>query len=97
MAFFARGEPLANSGPASLGADIKQGASEAGETLKEGAVVYFALERKELIRPEEASFAGETAFRFGHILIRDAAYQGIPKAERADLHERFGAWLQRAA
>ena len=29
-----------------------------------------------------------------HILIRDAAYQGIPKAERAELHERLADWLE---
>src|SRR5262249_41755538 len=31
-------------------------------------------------------------------LIRDAAYEGIPKAIRAELHERYAGWLdQRAA
>ena len=39
---------------------------------------------------------GEDAFRFRHILIRDAAYDGMPKEARADLHERFAAWLERA-
>ena len=32
---------------------------------------------------------GEEAFRFRHILIRDAAYQAIPKERRAQLHETF--------
>ena len=27
------------------------------------------------------------------MLIRDAAYERIPKAQRADLHERFAGWL----
>ena len=56
-----------------------------------------ALLRRELIRPDHPSFAGEEAFRFRHVLIRDAAYDAMPKEVRADLHERFGAWLQRAA
>ena len=30
----------------------------------------------------------EEGFRFHHALIRDAAYEGIPKGARADLHER---------
>ena len=49
-----------------------------------------ALVDKELIRPHEA--IGDT-FRFRHMLIRDAAYDRIPKAQRADLHERFAGWL----
>ena len=51
----------------------------------------LALARKELIRPDRAEFAGEDAFRFRHLLIRDAAYQAMPKEQRADLHERFAA------
>jgi tetratricopeptide (TPR) repeat protein len=54
----------------------------------------LALTRKELIRPDRATFAGEDAFRFRHLLIRDAAYQGLPKESRARLHEAFAAWLQ---
>ncbi len=49
-----------------------------------------ALVRKELIRPHEAI---DDTFRFRHILIRDAAYERIPKSHRADLHERFAGWL----
>ncbi len=49
-----------------------------------------ALVRKDLIRPHEAI---DDTFRFRHILIRDAAYERIPKAQRADLHERFAGWL----
>jgi len=57
----------------------------------------LALARKELIRPDRAEFAGEDAFRFRHLLIRDAAYQAMPKEQRADLHERFADWLEDAA
>jgi class 3 adenylate cyclase/tetratricopeptide (TPR) repeat protein len=57
----------------------------------------LALARKELIRPDRAEFAGEDAFRFRHLLIRDAAYQAMPKEQRADLHERFAVWLGQAA
>jgi predicted ATPase/class 3 adenylate cyclase len=55
------------------------------------------LERKELIRPDEASFAGQDAYRFQHILIRDAAYHGLLKRTRAELHERFVDWLEQIA
>jgi class 3 adenylate cyclase/tetratricopeptide (TPR) repeat protein len=57
----------------------------------------LALARKELIRPDRAEFAGEDAFRFRHLLIRDAAYQAMPKEQRADLHERFASWLEGVA
>jgi tetratricopeptide (TPR) repeat protein len=53
-----------------------------------------ALVRRDLIRPDPAVFAGDDGFRFRHLLIRDAAYDALPKAVRADLHERFAGWLQ---
>ncbi len=56
-----------------------------------------ALERRQLIEPDEGRFAGEATFSFKHILVRDVAYQGILKELRADLHERFADWLQREA
>ena len=52
------------------------------------------LIRKELIRPHPPSLQDDEAFRFRHLLIRDAAYDGLPKATRADLHERFATWLE---
>jgi class 3 adenylate cyclase/tetratricopeptide (TPR) repeat protein len=65
--------------------------------LQEGrdgsARLVQALVRKELVRPERSTFPGEEAFRFRHILIRDAAYESIPKETRAALHEQFAGWL----
>jgi class 3 adenylate cyclase/tetratricopeptide (TPR) repeat protein len=55
----------------------------------------ISLSRKEFIQPDQALFAGDDGFRFGHILIRDAAYEAVPKQLRADLHERFALWLER--
>jgi class 3 adenylate cyclase/tetratricopeptide (TPR) repeat protein len=54
----------------------------------------MALVRKELVRPDRAQLPGDDAFRFRHLLIRDAAYDALPKATRAELHERFAAWLE---
>jgi class 3 adenylate cyclase/tetratricopeptide (TPR) repeat protein len=48
------------------------------------------LIRKDLIRPVDAA---EDTLRFRHQLIRDGAYEAIPKELRADLHERFANWL----
>jgi class 3 adenylate cyclase/tetratricopeptide (TPR) repeat protein len=53
-----------------------------------------ALVRKQLVRPDTPQFEGEEAYRFRHLLIRDAAYDSLPKAVRADLHERFADWLE---
>jgi class 3 adenylate cyclase len=51
------------------------------------------LLRRDLIRPDVSDVAGEEAFRFHHVLLRDAAYQMLPKEARAGLHERFAEWL----
>jgi len=40
---------------------------------------------------------GPITFRFGHALIRIAAYQSIAREDRAALHERFAEWLARTA
>jgi tetratricopeptide (TPR) repeat protein len=56
-----------------------------------------ALVRKELIRPDTATLPGEDAFRFRNLLIRDAAYDALPKETRAALHERFADWIEGAA
>ena len=56
-----------------------------------------SLVRKDLIRPHPASLQGDDAFRFRHLLVRDAAYDGLPKATRARLHERFASWLENNA
>ncbi len=53
-----------------------------------------ALVRKDLIRPHaDHLFPGDT-YRFRHVLIRDAAYEALPKSERAELHERLVRWLE---
>ena len=84
---------------------LERGAIE-GEIFHRGAVQALAPEetqvtprlaalvRKELIRPDRPQLAGEDGFRFRHLLIRDAAYDALPKATRADLHERFASWLE---
>ena len=53
-----------------------------------------ALVRKELVRPERSQLPESDAYRFRHLLIRDAAYDALPKSARAELHERFARWLE---
>ena len=84
---------------------LERGAIE-GEIFHRGAVQALAPEesqvtsrlaalvRKEFIKPNPPQLLGEDAFRFRHILIRDAAYEALPKATRAALHEGFASWLE---
>jgi class 3 adenylate cyclase/tetratricopeptide (TPR) repeat protein len=53
-----------------------------------------SLVRKELIRQERVGVGAEDAYRFRHVLIRNAAYDALPKQIRAELHERFADWLE---
>ncbi|MGN6380695.1 MAG: AAA family ATPase [Gaiellales bacterium] len=83
---------------------LERGAVE-GQVFHRGAVEALApdeervsqrllgLVRKELVRPDQAQIPGDDAYRFRHLLIRDAAYDSLPKAVRGELHERFAAWL----
>jgi class 3 adenylate cyclase len=82
-------------------------ASIEGQVFHRGAVIelsepqhrddvgsdLMALTGKGFVQAAEAAFADEAAFRFRHILIRDAAYAAVPKKLRAELHERFAEWL----
>jgi serine/threonine protein kinase/tetratricopeptide (TPR) repeat protein len=52
-----------------------------------------SLVRKELIRPHQPTKDAD-AFRFRHLLIRDAAYDALSEETRARLHERFASWLE---
>jgi predicted ATPase len=51
------------------------------------------LDRKQFVHPLAAS-GEDPAFRFHHILVRDAAYQSLLKRARATLHERFVDWAE---
>jgi class 3 adenylate cyclase/tetratricopeptide (TPR) repeat protein len=76
-----------------------------GELFHRGAVQALApeetqitprlavLTRKDLIRPDRAQLTGDDGFRFRHLLIRDAAYEALPKSTRVELHRRFAEWL----
>ena len=52
-----------------------------------------SLTRRQLVRPAASDLAGEEAYRFAHILIRDVAYSLVSKAARADLHEGYATWF----
>ena len=84
---------------------LERGAIE-GELFHRGAIQALAPEetevtprlavlvRRGIVRPDRPLLHREDAYRFRHLLIRDAAYEALPKATRADLHRRFAEWLQ---
>jgi predicted ATPase/class 3 adenylate cyclase len=92
---------------ADVRATIEAGSVE-GQAFHEGSVVELVPEalrpsvhghllelvRKDLILPAKTELSREESFRFRHLLIREAAYESIPKVQRARLHERHAAWLE---
>jgi tetratricopeptide (TPR) repeat protein len=54
-----------------------------------------SLAAKRLVQKTHAHDAAAGLYRFDHILIRDAAYGGLLKRRRADLHEQFADWGER--
>jgi class 3 adenylate cyclase/tetratricopeptide (TPR) repeat protein len=56
------------------------------------------LARKELVRrARQSSLAGEAEYAFWHGLVRDVAYEQIPRGERARRHAAAADWLERRA
>ena len=86
---------------------VMERGSVEGEVFHRGAVAELSpapvradvelhlttLVRKELIRSTAPTFPEDEGYRFRHLLIRDAAYESLPKAIRAELHEQFADWL----
>jgi predicted ATPase len=53
------------------------------------------LDRREFVRlDDQSTIAGEQQYAFRHVLVRDVAYQHLPRRARADRHQRAATWLQ---
>jgi class 3 adenylate cyclase/tetratricopeptide (TPR) repeat protein len=66
----------------------RQGASTTGEVLRR-------LRVKELVIPRQPSaMAGAAEFGFRHVLIRDVAYDSLPKRDRAAKHLDVARWAE---
>ncbi len=63
----------------------------APETASEAAELAAA---RRFVEPTTPLLPSESAFRFHHLLMRDAAYHATAKRARANLHERFADWLE---
>ena len=86
--------------------DVVGTASVVGQVFPEAAVIELVsdarrpavpedldgLERRRLVQSHPEIMTTGAAYTFQHILIRDAAYAGLLKRHRAELHERFVAW-----
>jgi tetratricopeptide (TPR) repeat protein len=54
-----------------------------------------ALERYDLLRLQPQSrFRGEREYAFKHDLIRDVAYEMLPRADRRQLHGQIADWIE---
>jgi class 3 adenylate cyclase/tetratricopeptide (TPR) repeat protein len=83
---------------------LERGAVE-GELFHRGAVAAMATEetpmvatlatlvRRDLLLPDRPTVEGEDAYRFRHVLFRDAVYDALAKENRAELHCRLARWL----
>ena len=69
-----------------------------GRNLDEVRGALGRLRVKELVVPHEpSSFSDEHEFSFRHNLIRDGAYDSLPKTLRADKHAGVARWAERRA
>src|SRR6266542_597708 len=89
---------------------LLQRAAVIGRIFWEGALAYLSPELdsleepledlllREFVLPEPRStIRGEQAHRFKHVLIREVAYAGLSKSDRAEHHAGFAAWLKERA
>jgi predicted ATPase len=59
--------------------------------------VLEELERRDLIRREATSFLeNQQQFTFTHVLIRDVAYELLPRADRARRHAAVAQFFERS-
>jgi class 3 adenylate cyclase len=88
---------------------VAQRAAVVGRVFWDGAVarlvavddldaVLRTLRRRELVLERlSSSFAGQAEYSFKHILIRDVAYESLPRKERARAHAETAAWIEQTS
>ena len=53
------------------------------------------LEEREFLQSaSDSSVEGEPEYRFRHVLIRDVAYNEIPRLRRGEIHRKTAEWLE---
>jgi class 3 adenylate cyclase len=74
-----------------------RGALERMRPAEDLAEVLGALERRDLIRRETtSSIEGDQQFTFTHVLIRDVAYDLLPRRHRQERHRQYAEFLEAA-
>ena len=87
---------------------LLQNAAVFGKVFWRGAIVavegidaataeecLLALQRKQFVQlARRSSVEDESEYAFRHVLVRDVAYSQIPRARRADKHQRAAAWIE---
>jgi class 3 adenylate cyclase/tetratricopeptide (TPR) repeat protein len=59
------------------------------------AATLGELVRRELVAPaRRSSMAGEAEYAFGHALVRDVAYEQLPRTARAERHVAAASWIE---
>jgi len=87
--------------------ELVDGAAVIGQTFYPDAVTFWtggdadgtaaaiaALVRADLVRVVDSDVPGHDAYAFAHLLVRDAAYDAMPKVRRAEAHRAFAGWLE---
>jgi DNA-binding CsgD family transcriptional regulator/tetratricopeptide (TPR) repeat protein len=76
----------------------EEGVSAAAEGKRTVLRELIALERRDLVAQRSSSSLGQRReYAFKHVLIRDAAYETMPRGRRARAHGAVGAWLEQIA
>jgi hypothetical protein len=66
-----------------------------GQDRDAAEAALHRLERREFVQRERRStVAGETEYAFRHALVREVAYEQIPRAQRGEKHRRVANWLE---
>jgi class 3 adenylate cyclase/tetratricopeptide (TPR) repeat protein len=69
-----------------------------GQDERQVTQALHEFARKELVRPRRhSSMEGEAEYVFWHLLVRDVAYEQIPRAQRAARHIKAAKWLENKA
>jgi class 3 adenylate cyclase/tetratricopeptide (TPR) repeat protein len=70
---------------------------EMSDVDRPGTVLRDLVERGLLHKHPRSSVAGTTEYGWKHALIRDVAYETLPRATRAERHLQVAAWLRATA
>ena len=76
-----------------IGREFARGAVSALSDDEPIGSTLLSLVRRDLIEPDRSLVQGDDGYRFRHVLIRDAAYIGLAKETRAELHLAYADWL----